>query len=617
MPSPRLLALLLLSAPFLLISVPAWAQPALTVDLAGISPATEPMTRVHGSTGSGASGVPVAGGFDCDGDGHVDSSFASMRATPLGRNNAGIVYLVFGSGALGETLDTATPSSRVLQIIGDGAFENSGSELWMDDVTGDGKGDLLIARQNYWAAPGREGAGALTLIAGSASLRTLADLLQVVDLRTPPASLDITTFVGIQQAGRLGIWMRTGDVTGDGIADIVVGADQESAPGENHRGAVYVIRGGAHLAATQTVDLVDFGAGGTLALDGHIAKRNPPALPQPIHYHFGATCQIADLDGNGRGEVLVAAALNRAGAALPALGTPADSAHATGGSVDGTLYIAWDDNFTANPWPDDYEFDLDLAPGSYTILDGGVANREFGEEILGGLDYDDDGKPDLFVGDIVGDLSGERTNSGSGHLIYDAAKLADVDADYDDLATAVPGIVTTDFLGADAGDIAADTAAHGDFDGDGIADLAFSSPHGSPLGRTHAGEVHIFHGQEGPWPMTVDLKNPPSRAVLRFTHLLGALGSGGGNVGDTLAYSAAAGDYDGDGRLDLVTNEMQGDGLGGTPSDVGNLLIVSGALLHGAGATEVPALPWGAAGALAIVLLAVASGALRRRTARR
>jgi hypothetical protein len=612
MRASRLLLLLLLQAPFYSVPAPAWAQPALTVDLAGISPATVKMTRVHGSTGTGASGVPVAGGFDCDGDGHVDSAFASMRATPLGRNNAGIVYLVFGTGALGETLDTANPSTRVLQIIGDGALENSGSELWMDDVTGDGKGDLLIARQNYWAAPGREGAGALTVIAGSATLRSMADLLQVVDLRTPPAGLDITTFTGVEQAGRLGIWMRTGDVTGDGVADIVVGSDQESAPGEAHRGAVYVIRGGAHLATTQTVDLTLFGAGGTLALDGHIAKVNPPALPQPIHYHFGATCQIADLDGNGRGEVLVAAALNRAGAALQALGTPAGSAHGSGGSVDGTLYIAWDDNFSANPWPDDYEFDLDLAPGTYSIVDGGVDNREFGEEILGGLDYDADGNLDLFIGDIVGDLSGVRVNSGSGHVIYHASRLADVDADYDDLETALPGIVTTDFLGADAGDIAADTAAHGDFDGDGIADLAFSSPHGSPLGRTHAGEVHVFHGQSGPWPLTVDLKTPPPSSILRFTHLLGALGAGGGNAGDTLAYSAAMGDYDGDGRLDLVTNEMQGDGFGGTPTDVGNLVIVSGALLHGGGA-EVPVLSWAATGALAALLLAGAAGALRRR----
>jgi hypothetical protein len=615
MRSLRFLTLLLL--PFFMVSAPARAQPALTVDLAGIAPATEPMTRVHGSTGSGASGVPVAGGFDCDGDGHVDSAFASMRATPLGRNNAGIIYLVFGTGALGETLDTAIASTRVLQIIGDGALENSGSELWMDDVTGDGKGDLLIARQNYWAAPGREGAGALTVIAGSATLRTLADLLQVVDLRSPPPALDITTFTGIEQAGRLGIWMRTGDITGDGVADIVVGSDQESAPGEAHRGAVYIIRGGAHLAATQTVDLVDFGVGGTLALDGHLAKLNPPALPQPSHFHFGATCQIADLDGNGRGEVLVAAALNRAGAALPALGTPAGSAHGTGGSVDGTLYIAWDDNFTANPWPDDYEFDVDLAPGTYSIVDGGAANREFGEEILGGLDYDADGSLDLFVGDIVGDWSGERTSSGSGHVIYHASQLAGIEADYDDLAIAVPGIVTTDFLGAAAGDIAADTAAHGDFDGDGLDDLAFSSPHGSPLGRTHAGEVHVFHGQNGPWPMTVDLKNPPSRAVLRFTHLLGALGSGGGSAGDTLAYSAAVGDYDGDGRLDLVTNEMQGDGFGGTPTDVGNLVIVGGALLQGGGATEVPALSWGAAGALAVLLLVIAKGAAQRRSPRR
>ena len=35
--------------------------------------------RVHGSEGHGGRGVPVAGGFDCDGDGNNDIAMAAFR----------------------------------------------------------------------------------------------------------------------------------------------------------------------------------------------------------------------------------------------------------------------------------------------------------------------------------------------------------------------------------------------------------------------------------------------------------------------------------------------------------------------------------------------------------
>ena len=69
------------------------------------------------------------------------------------------------------------------------------------------------------------------------------------------------------------------------------------------------------------------------------------------HYHFGATLQLADLDGNDKAELMAAATLNRAGASLDPNG---GTAHGSGGTAHGTLFIAWDDNFTGDwiPTPD-------------------------------------------------------------------------------------------------------------------------------------------------------------------------------------------------------------------------------------------------------------------------
>ena len=577
--SPRLVhaALALVLALALGRGVVAGAQPAETLDLADVSTEDAVLLRVHGADGSGSRGVPVAGGRDCDGDGLEDLAFASIQASPLGREGAGEVLLVLGDGTVGGEIDTAHAHARVLRIFGAAPAEVAGSEIWIDDVTGDGLGDLLIARQNHTPDETRSGAGALSILVGAPVLRDRAQTGLPIDLAAPPPEVDIVTLIGAQPLGRLGIWVRTGDVTGDGVADIVVGADQEGSGGAVHAGAAYVVRGGSHLASTQAVDLLDFGA---TALAGHLARLLPP--PGSEEYHLGGTVQIADLDGVGGGEVLVAATLNRSGAGIPAEGQPSSTAHSSGGSAAGTLFVAWADNFVGDPWPAGFGFELQDPPGDKTIIAGGVGHVAFGEELIGGFDWDDDGSPDLFVGDIVGDGTdgGARPGSGVGLVFYDAGSLRGLLFDLDSMP---PGVTTTRLLGGAAGDISSDTAAAGDFDGDGVDDLAVASPHASPLGRESAGSVHLLFGRVGPWPATIDLAPGalPPPASARVTWVQGARGGAPNDVGDTLSYSAAVADLDGDGRSDLVTNEMLGNGVAARDVDAGNLIALSGARLTG------------------------------------
>jgi len=546
-------------------AAPAAAQPAHTIDLATLDTSGSTLRRVHGSDGLGARGVPVAGGLDVDGDGFVDYGFSAMLADPQGRVDAGEAYLIFGDGTISGTLDTAGSDPDVLHVHGSASRENTGTEVWMGDVTGDGLGDYLISRQNYTLpqpspTPDRVGCGAVTIVVGSAALsdRTGGMLdFDPLDLAYPPAGLTLVTFVGAQAGGRFGMWVRAGDVTGDGVDDLVVGADQE----DGHRGAVYLIRGGSHLASQTTIDLAAFGA---TPLAGHVARITPPAVAP--EFHTGATVQVADLDDDGAAEVLAAAALARSGGALQPLG--GGTAHAEGGSPDGTVYIAWDDNFAADPWPAGYTFAIDASPGSHTILDGGAANVAFGEEMLGGRDYDGDGHADLFVGDLLGDLTGGRLNAGSGHVFYEARLLKGLVFDLDLPPT---GLVIRRVAGAAAGDIAADTAADGDFDGDGYDDLMITSPHRRALGRLDAGAVHVFFGQPDPWPAFVDLADLPAPGAFRITEVYGR------QAGEVLGYSATAGDVDGDARDDLIVNEMLGDAP--TTHDVGNVIVLSGAAL--------------------------------------
>jgi hypothetical protein len=266
--------------------------------------------RVFGSVGVGQFDGPVADGFDCDGDGANDFAMASMLASPEGRTEAGQVFLIFGDGTIGGRVDTAVANARVLPILGEGIQENTGSDIWMDDLTGDGLGDLIIGRQNY-NAPGRIGAGAVSIVIGNAELVAIASRGESLHLAAPPAGINVITFIGNLTLDRLGMWLRTADASGDGIADLAVSADQADTAGETNSGTVYLIRGGAHLDSAMTIDLANFGASG---LSGHIVKLNPPASAS--NYHFGSTLALGDLDGNGRTELYAAAALSRSGDTL-------------------------------------------------------------------------------------------------------------------------------------------------------------------------------------------------------------------------------------------------------------------------------------------------------------
>ena len=267
---------------------------------------------------------------------------------------------------------------------------------------------------------------------------------------------------------------------------------------------------------------------------------------------------------------------------MVAWGSPGQaSGGATGEDGSGRLFIAWDDLFPAGVWPDLLVHTFGSTPGSETDIRGGpltgmIANRNFGEEILGGLDYDADGAAELFVGDLTAS-SPHGVFAGLGHVYWDAALLK---GESFVIGAEPPGVMRTDFYGGANGDIGGDTALHGDFDGDGTDDLAFSSPHADPHGRSNAGTLFVFFGDAQRWPAAIDLERSllPLPEDVQLAIFDGALGDSPGDTGDTLSYSASVGDVDGDCRVDLVTNEMVGNGVAAGAEDVGNLVVFPGRL---------------------------------------
>ena len=528
--------------------------PPADIDLA-FAP-VDAVWRLSGMEGDGTFGVPVAGGVDLDGDGRGDVVHAAMVAG----EGTGAVSIVRGPAALQPDDDLASPRADVARVVGAQPGETVGSEVWVDDVTGDGIGDVLIARQGFGPEQVRAGAGALTIVAGGSDVFARGESVA----GTHPSHV---TLVGGQLGGRFSIWVRTGDVDGDGIADLVVGADGESHrdPDDVHPGAAYVIAGGPHLASPGTYDLAD-----PSTLVGRVVRIDAP--PGWEEGHFGATVQAADLDGNGRAEVLIASTLLRAGASLRPVGVEPETVHSSGGIDSGVVHVVWDRALSTTPWP----AVLDVTAVQPTVLRGEPGSSRFGEELIGDADFDADGRPDLFIGDIAGDATGGRPRGGTGHVLFGAVGLDGLDTD---LAGLPDSVRHTRILGEQTEALSSDTAMATDLDGDGATDLVIGSPHASPQGRTRAGQLHVLFGDPAGWPAEIDLAAPP--AEIRITTIAGARGRSGNDEGDTLGYSGTVGDVDGDGFPDIIVNEMLGNGVGPGTVDVGNLLVVSGHFVVG------------------------------------
>ena len=125
-------------------------------------------------------------------------------------------------------------------------------------------------------------------------------------------------------------------------------------------------------------------------------------------------------------------------------------------------------------------------------------------------------------------------------------------------------------LGADPNDLLGHSLAAGDIDGDGTADIIAGAPAAGSLDnvRDQGGEARVFFGASA-WPAVVDAA---------FEHPGAAIW--GAEASDELGFSVADGDFDGDGRADVMSGALLADGPDNARPDAGEAyLILSKSLL--------------------------------------
>ncbi len=428
--------------------------------------------RVKGQNEGNNTGSSVASAGDVNGDGFDD---AIMSRAPY-YGSAAVAYVVFGKadGFRGNLEPDTLDGSNGFQIIGSSGGGRDVSVAGAGDVNGDGIADLIVGTPNSF--PDRK--GDTYVVFGKSSGFDAAFELSSIDGNNG------FQVVGQTKFDRAGISVAAaGDVNGDGLADLIVGADLASAHDSQH-GAAYVVFGRSD-GFDSTSALVDLDGSNGFKIKGE-ATADRLGL---------SVASAGDINGDGLADVIVGAHF-------------ADP----NGDGSGVSYVVFG---TESGF--DERIKLAKLDGRTGFQINGVASFDVtGSSVASAGDFNGDGFSDLIVGAEAADPNGE--SSGASYLVF--GKASGFGAEFE--LTSLDGNNGFQIRGEGAGDSAGySVASAGDVNGDGFADIVVGAPTANPNGENSGASYVIFGGK-------------PSEAVVRIGTII-ANTIHGGDLEDVLA----------------------------------------------------------------------------------
>jgi len=423
-----------------------------------------------------------------------------------------------------------------------------------------------------------------------------------------------------------------GDVNGDGIRDVAIGAAGQDGPGNgiaDNRGAAYVVLGSHDFslnAGLATLDgnpppgviaiygpqpggrtgiWVDEGdvdgdgladiiigsdqinSGGSQHVGGAYIVFGSPSLPNVIDLasppagvrtarivgarqenHWGAALQVGDINNDGIGDIIIGGSILRDSASFV---TPSDDTGHDSRAADFNGLRPFCGEAYVIYGQHNWPSDIFLAspPLNSTHVIGAHAGDFLGSQVHSG-DINGDGSNDLVIGALQAEAPDNQGKTGAVYVIYGSASLAGATIDL--ASPDASGQHITTIYGEHALDCAGDSVRTYDINKDGFSDLFVGSPERTfAVGsemREDAGVTEIIYGQRDFLPPVIKFYDPP--AGLPIFRLAGARSE------DEFSYRLTGADVDGDGYVDYIANAMHGDGFVNSKLNAGNVYIFSG-----------------------------------------
>ncbi|MDD2942349.1 MAG: carboxypeptidase regulatory-like domain-containing protein [bacterium] len=549
---------------------------------------------------------------DVNGDGIDDLVIGNQNASYRGPSS-GSVYVVFGRNGLDLPSGSLTSATNYnIRFDGEaGDLLGSAKSMVITDLTGDGVNDLLLGSSS--ADINGVDSGAVWVIS-SAQLATAGN--STGNIRPLSVATNFNArFDGAAAGDVLSSTgtIRAGDVNGDGLADLILGASQADNNG--------LISGSVWIVFSTLVDDYAATTGNILPLS--------VGSNYNIRYDGGAAGQmirpglVADTNGDGVSDLTLDApnasyGATSSGSAWIIFSTLLDDVGLTTGnnkalSVGGNYNLRYDsvgitdqlkisaaadvngdslsDLILSSYWADNNGSNSGSAWVIFSTLIDDVGSSTGNVRLLStastyNIRYDGEGnnlltyEEGVVIADIDSDglndllLASERTNSNAGSVWLIASTLLDdvgmttgnikLLSDLFTYNIRIDGAVSADLLGGKAGSISV-----GDVNSDGVADLTLAAMSADNNG-TNSGSVWTIYS------MTLLPYMSTTGNVLSLAN--GAdydLRFDGASAGDQLGYNGLIGgrDLNNDGAADLLMPNVGSDHNG---TNSGSIYVVYG-----------------------------------------